>query len=197
MANTEKARWNGHSFIVSSSLIRTFSKLHISGSCETEEKTKNKDNYADRKNGKPTEITLTAYLNAYTGCKVREEALSFVDDARAGKKDYLYVGGSKIFNFQIMLTNAFVSETEIASNNVWIKAEVQLTFKQTGTGGKSVNSGGSSGGGGSGVSSGTYSSAGSSKVSVKSSSTVKKLYTEGQPQMLCLNLMKTRQFHLQ
>lgn len=126
----EIASWNGHSFTVSPKLIRGFTGLTIKGSSETEDKTSDGQKYVSRKNSNPSEITLTAELNAMTGCDVKNEALKFVDEARSGAKNYFYMGGKKLITCQLMLTEASVSETTIAPNGTWISCKVKLTMKQ-------------------------------------------------------------------
>lgn len=175
----QTGRWGGHKFVVSRKLVRPFDDLQITGSSETEDKKKDGQIYVARKNARPTEVTMTVILHAYTGCDVRKESLSFVNDARKGKNDYFYVGRKKLTTYKLLLTEATVKEIEIAPGGTWVSSEIQLTLKQTGTGGTSVNSsksgsgggGGSSGGGGGG----TYSSAGSQKTSVNTSSTTTKV----------------------
>lgn len=163
----EIASWNGHSFTVSPKLIRGFTGLTIKGSSETEDKTSDGQKYVSRKNSNPSEITLTAELNALTGCDVKNEALKFVDEARSGAKNYFYMGGKKLITCQIMLTEASVSETTIAPNGTWISCKVKLTMKQCakydGTGSSSSSSSSSSGS--------SSSSSGSKKTSTKKTST--------------------------
>ena len=159
----EIASWNGHSFTVSPKLIRGFTGLTIKGSSETEDKTSGGQKYVSRKNSNPSEITLTAELNALTGCDVKNEALKFVDEARSGAKNYFYMGGKKLITCQLMLTEASVSETTIAPNGTWIGCKVKLTMKQCAKyDGTSSSSSGSSGG-----------SSGSKKTSSKKTSTKK------------------------
>ena len=163
----EIASWNGHSFTVSPKLIRGFTGLTIKGSSETEDKTSDGQQYVSRKNSNPSEITLTAELNALTGCDVKNEALKFVDEARSGAKNYFYMGGKKLITCQLMLTEASVSETTIAPNGTWISCKVKLTMKQCakydGTGSSSSSSSSSSGS--------SSSSSGSKKTSTKKTST--------------------------
>ena len=163
----EIASWNGHSFTVSPKLIRGFTGLTIKGSSETEEKSSDGQKYVSRKNSNPSEITLTAELNALTGCDVKNEALKFVDEARSGAKNYFYMGGKKLITCQLMLTEASVSETTIAPNGTWISCKVKLTMKQCakydGTGSSSSSSSSSSGS--------SSSSSGSKKTSTKKTST--------------------------
>lgn len=161
----EVGKWNSHTFVVSPNVIRSFTGLTIKGSSETEDKETGGQKYVSRKSGKPAEISLTVLLSALTGNDVRNEALAFVDEARRGSQGYFYVGGKKLVTCQLMLTDASISETQIASNGVWVGGKVQLTFKQSGKyDGESCGS--SSGGGSSGGSSG-----GSKKSSVKKKTT--------------------------
>lgn len=150
----EIGRWNGHKFEVSSSLIRSFTGLQIKGSSETEDKEDGSQKYVSRKKGKPVEVSFTIHLNARLGCNVRSEALKFVSEARAGKKDYFYVGNKKLVTCQLMLTDATVKEIGLINKGTWTQADVQVTMKQC-----SKNDGASGGGNG------------SKKVSVKKTST--------------------------
>lgn len=161
----EVGKWNSHTFVVSPNVIRSFTGLTIKGSSETEDKETGGQKYVSRKSGKPAEISLTVLLSALTGNDVRNEALAFVDEARRGSQGYFYVGGKKLVTCQLMLTDASISETQIASNGVWVGCKVQLTFKQSGKY-DSESCGSSSGGGSSGGSSG-----GSKKSSVKKKTT--------------------------
>lgn len=126
----EIGRWNGHKFEVTPSVIRGFTGLQVKGSSETEDKTKSKQKYVARKNGKPAEVSLTINLNAMLGCNVRAEAMAFIADAEAGKKDYFYVGNAKLLTCKLMLVDASVKEIDIAAGSVWRKADVALTMKQ-------------------------------------------------------------------
>lgn len=153
----EIGRWNGHKFEVSSSLIRSFTGLQIKGSSETEDKEDGSQKYVSRKKGKPVEVSFTIHLNARLGCNVRTEALKFVTEARAGSKDYFYVGNKKLVTCQLMLTDATVKEIGLINKGTWTQADVQVTMKQCSK--NDVGSGGGSGGGG------------SNKVSVKKTST--------------------------
>lgn len=162
----EIASWNGHSFTVSPKLIRGFTGLTIKGSSETEDKTSDGQKYVSRKNSNPSEITLTAELNALTGCDVKNEALKFVDEARSGAKNYFYMGGKKLITCQLMLTEASVSETTIAPNGTWISCKVKLTMKQCAKYDGSSSSSSSSSSSGS-----SSSSSGSKKTSTKKTST--------------------------
>ena len=161
----EVGKWNSHTYVVSPNVIRSFTGLTIKGSSETEDKETGGQKYVSRKSGKPAEISLTVLLSALTGNDVRNEALAFVDEARRGSQGYFYVGGKKLVTCQLMLTDASISETQIASNGVWVGCKVQLTFKQSGK--YDGESGGSSSGGGRGSSS----SGGSKKTSVKKKTT--------------------------
>lgn len=163
----EIGRWNGHRFEVSSSLIRSFTGLQIKGSSETEDKEDGSQKYVSRKKGKPVEVSFTIHLNARLGCDVRSEALKFVSEARAGSKDYFYVGNKKLVTCQLMLTDATVKEIGLINKGTWTQADVQVTMKQCSKNDGASGGGSSSGGGGGGGSI----SGGSKKVSVKKTST--------------------------
>lgn len=57
--------------------------------------------------------------------------MTFIDEARQGKQDYFYIGGTKLMTCQLMLTEASVSETEIGAGGVWVGCKVKLTMKQS------------------------------------------------------------------
>lgn len=137
----EIGRWNGHKFEISPSMILGFTGLTVKGSCETKDKTKSKQKYVARKNGKPSEVTLTVVLNAGLGCEVRTDAMKFISDATAGAKDYFYVGNSKLLACKLMLVDASIKEATVGDGNTWIHAEVSLTMKQCDKGGSSGSSG--------------------------------------------------------
>lgn len=160
----EIGRWNNHVFTVSPSIIRSFSGLSVKGSSETEEKETGGQKYVNRKSGKPAEVSVTILLSALTGNDVRKEALAFVDEARRGTAAYFYIGGKKLVTCQLMLTDANVSEVEIASGGVWVSCKVQLTMKQS-----SKYDGESSGSSG-----GKSSSSSSKKTSTKKKTTTTK-----------------------
>lgn len=147
----EIGRWNKHKFEVSPSVIRSFTDLQIKGASETEEKESDGEKYVSRKNAKPIEVSFTIRLFAMVGCDVQSEAVAFVGEARAGKKDYFYLGNQKLFAHQLMLTDATVSQVEIGPGGKWISANVQVTMKQcnkaTSTSTASAGTGGSGGGG--------------------------------------------------
>lgn len=172
----EMGRWNGHVFEVSPKLIRGFTGLTIKGASNTEDKESGGQGYVSRKHGKPMEVSLSVALNAMTGCDVRTEAMKFVEEARAGKKDYFYVGNKKLVTCQLMLTDASVKDVAITNGGKWVRAEVSLTMKQCSKndGSSASSGGGSSGGGSSGGGSGG-SKKSSKKKSVKQESLVSKI----------------------
>lgn len=126
-----------------------------------------------RKHGKPMEVSLSVALNAMTGCDVRTEAMKFVEEARAGKKDYFYVGNKKLVTCQLMLTDASVKDVAITNGGKWVRAEVSLTMKQCSK--NDGSSASSSGGGSSGGGSSGGSKKSSKKKSVKQESLVSKI----------------------
>ncbi|MGI6234430.1 MAG: hypothetical protein ACOYI6_04145 [Christensenellales bacterium] len=146
----ETAQWNNHRFTVSPQVIRGFTGLSIKGASETEDKESGKQQYASRKAGKPSEISLTAHLNKLTGCNVRDEALAFVTDAQSGATNYFYVGGKKLIASQLMLTEAAVDEVQIAPDGTWISCTVKLNLKQSQGNAQVAKVGGGGGGGGGG-----------------------------------------------
>ena len=165
--------WYTHAFRVSPDSIRVFNDLSVSGTCETEEKESGKEKYVSLKNRKPAEITLTAILDARLGCDVRNEVMTYINEAQKGTSDYIYANGGKLIGCKMMLTSAKASKIEIAPMGKWAYAQVALTFKQAtredGSTSSSSGGGGSSGGG----SSGGGSSSGSKKTtSLKLISTV-------------------------
>lgn len=182
----EVARWSNHKWIISSHEIRSIRDIHITGSSDVEKSDDNDQGYYSYKGSNPTEVTMTAILNAHTGNDVRKEVESFIMDAKKGVNDYIYVGYKKLFSCTMILTNASAKKIELAPNTTWVSAEVALTFMQgssDGLGGarsaSSDSSGGSSGdssggGGGGGYSGGgggsSYNS-GSQKVSIRKTGT--------------------------
>ena len=147
-------RWGGQNFTVTSKLIYGFTDLTIKGSSKTEDKESGGQSYVSRKSGNATQITLNVGLSALVGVTdVRATALWFVNNARAGKSDYFYVGEKKLFEKKVMLTDASVDKVELSPGGKWVSCEVKLTFKESeasGGGGGGGSSGGGSGGGGSG-----------------------------------------------
>lgn len=152
----EIAKWNGRKFVVSPTLIRGIEGLSITGGSVTKDKTSSKQGYVSFKNAKADEVSCKAVLSALTGCKVRDEAMLLLSDARSGATAYFYVGGKKLLPCKMMLTDASISEVKMTAKGEWIGCDVQLTFKQAGK----------------------YSSSGSSSSSSSSSSSTKKASTK-------------------
>jgi len=155
------ANWNGHTFVVSPSLIRGFTDLSIKGSCETTEKNTAKQKYVEHKYGEIPEISMTVSLNAQTGVTdVYREAMEFVQEATDGAAAYFYLGSSKLFPAKMMLTQAEITQIVHmpGQGNRWISCDVKVTFKQGTKNDGAADSGGGSGSGG-----------GSKKQSVKAS----------------------------
>ncbi|MCE5343403.1 MAG: hypothetical protein LLF96_07460 [Eubacteriales bacterium] len=136
------ATWAGFKFVVSSVLVRGFENLKIQHSCETETATSGGEQYVTRKNAKPASVSLTAVLNAATGCDVKSEAQAFIEAARSGETDYLYVAGKKPVNCRLMLTDASASEIVLSSTGQWVSAKVESKMAQA-----SMIGGGMAGGG--------------------------------------------------
>lgn len=123
--------WGNHTFEVNPVLIRSFTGLTIRGGAEVDEKTSNNQKYVRRKAGNAHELTVTVILNAYMGCDVRAEAMSFVEDARNCEEGYFYIAGKKLLPETLMLTEAQVSEVELSPTGEMVHAQVQLTMKQS------------------------------------------------------------------
>lgn len=123
-------RWGLYTFEVTPGVIRSFSDLSIKGSSETEEKESGGEKYVARKSGKPSEVSLTVQLNAMLGCDVRREAMCLVEEATIGRTAYFYVGSSKLFVTQMMLTEASVSKVVMSPDGTWLSADVKLTLRQ-------------------------------------------------------------------
>lgn len=134
------ASWNGHTFEVSSQLIRSIRDLMLKGSCEAEDKTSGGQQYSKYKNGKAAELSFTMELSALLGVTdVRGEALGYVNEANDGASEYFYLGTPKLVAAKMMLTSAEVTEYVCMPGNAdeWISCNVKLTFKQADNGGKS------------------------------------------------------------
>lgn len=69
-------------------------------------------------------------LSGLLGVDVRTEAMTFIDEARQGKQDYFYIGGTKLMT-SADADEASVSETEIGAGGVWVGCKVKLTMKQS------------------------------------------------------------------
>nr|DAF49239.1 MAG TPA: hypothetical protein [Caudovirales sp. ctrNG92] len=123
--------WGNHTFEVNPVLIRSFTGLTIRGGAEVDEKTSNNQKYVRRKAGNAHELTVTVILNAYMGCDVRAEAMSFVEDARNCEEGYFYIAGKKLLPETLMLTEAQVSEVELSPTGEMVHAQVQLTMQQS------------------------------------------------------------------
>ena len=152
--------WNGHTFVVSPSLIRGYTDLSIEGGCETTTKNSDKQKYEERKYGESPTVSFTIGLNAQLGVTdVYGEAMEFVKEATEGACAYFYLGATKLIPAKLILTKATV--TEIVNmpgrGDQWISCDVSLTLKQ---GAKTDGSNGVSSGSGAG---------GSAKASVKTS----------------------------
>lgn len=167
----EMGSWNGHTFIVSPALVRSFTDLSIKGSSTTEDKTSNKQKYVARKAGDPYEVSMTVGLDARFGCDVSAEALALAKEAREGASNYLYICGRQLFDCKMMLTEASASDIEFTPAAKWLRCSVKLSFKQASKDDSDSGSSGSSGSSKGGSSKGGGSS---KKASVKTQSTVNK-----------------------
>lgn len=167
----EIGRWHRHKFIVSPKYIYSFDNLQVKASCELLGKEDSTQGYVSRKGGNPTEVTLTVRMSAQLGVNVRNEVSCLGYDAYYGKRDYFYIGNSKITPELLMLTEAHAKNIEIAADGkTWVSADVDLTFKACQSYDNVASSGSTSGSTGSYTGSTGYSGyTGSSKVSTQSS----------------------------
>ena len=164
----EIGRWHRHKFIVSPKTIYSFNNLQVKASCELLGKEDSTQGYVSRKGGNPTEVTLTVKMSAFTGVNVRQEMAELGYDAYYGKRDYFYVGNSKITPELLMLTEAHGKNIEIAADGkTWVSADVDLTFKACQSYDDVASSGSTSGSTGSYTGYSGYT--GSTKVSTQSS----------------------------
>ena len=145
------ANWNGHTFVVSPGLIRSFTDLNIKGSCETTTKNTDKQKYVEHKYGEIPEVNITVPLNALTGVtNVYAEAMEYVREAQEGACAYFYLGSSKLIPAQMMLVNAEITEvaTMPGKGDQWISCDVKLKFLQgSDSDGSAYGSGGGNGDG--------------------------------------------------
>ena len=157
---TPMARWNDHTFEVSPSIVRGFTDMKIKGGSDTKAKTGGKQKYVKRVSGSAREISMSILLHAYLGISdVCAEAMSFVEEATAGEKDYFYLGEAKLVPAKMMLTSAEVVEIVHypGQGSKWISCKINVTFKQAAKSGgkgkgkkkkKKKGKGGSGGGSG-------------------------------------------------
>lgn len=127
----EIARWGGHVFEVTPQIVRSLNTLTVKAGIETDDMEADKQRYVARQAGKAAEVSFALPLSGLLGVDVRTEAMTFIDEARKGKQDYFYIGGTKLMTCQLMLTEASVSETEIGAGGVWVGCKVKLTMKQS------------------------------------------------------------------
>ena len=127
----EMGSWNGHSFIVSPNLIRSFTDLAFKGGCTTKDKTSSNQKYVARKNADPIEITMNVALDARLGCDVETEATGLIEEANNGASDYLIICGKQMYYCTFMLTEVSLSGIELTPSEKWLRCEAKLTFKQS------------------------------------------------------------------
>ena len=151
---SEIARWAGHTFEVTPKMVLSLNALAITSGVETDDVETGGQQYVKKKAGRAAEITFEVPLSGYLGVDVRSEAMRLIDEARKGTQDYFYIGGSKLMTCQMMLTEASVTETQIAPSGTWAACKVALTMQQSSkfdgeadAGAGASDSGGSSSGG--------------------------------------------------
>lgn len=144
------ASWHGHIFEVTPKTIRSFKDLTYKAGCDTEDKTSGTEKWEALKTSDPINVSFSACLRSYFGVDVRKETDGFLEDARTGAKDYLYLGGTKMFPCLMMLKQAEVSDVNIGPDGFMKDAVCTLSLVQcekygggTGTGGGGGGTGGS------------------------------------------------------
>jgi hypothetical protein len=125
----EIGSWNGHVFEVSPGVIHGVTGIKVSTGSETETKKSDKQQYVKRKHAKPADVTVSVLLSVLLGVDVRSEMLGLLEDARLGKSDYFYVGGSKLLPCKMMLTEASADEYRMTGTTI-TECKVTLTMKQ-------------------------------------------------------------------
>lgn len=123
---------------------KLISELELSTDSDTDDKNAGKDGYIKYKNAKAAEVTLTVILDAGFGCDVRKETLTLIAAARTGDAHPLYLDGEKLMPWEMILTEAEATETQIGLGGEWVHAEVELTFQQGGKTDKNAEIGKSS-----------------------------------------------------
>lgn len=118
-------------FEISSSTALLFEKLKLSAECETEEQTKDSQQYVSAKNGKPVQISLSIILNEALGIDVRTQTTEILNAAQRSTQGYFYAGGAKVFPFQLMMTKADTEEIAIDPAGRWVSAKINVTLKQS------------------------------------------------------------------
>lgn len=121
--------WNGHVFEVSPGVIHGITGIKVSVGSETETKKSEKQQYVKRKHAKPADVTVNVLLSALLGVDVRSEMLGLLEDARLGKSDYFYVGGSKLLPCKMMLTECSADEYKMTGTTI-TECKVTMTMKQ-------------------------------------------------------------------
>lgn len=144
------AQWGGHKFAISEGV--GFSNLELDSSIGTKQKNattttvqqiwnEKKKKYKKKKvkyklqysvvnTRNPDGLTLTAHLFAVFGCDVKAEAMAWHAQGVEGKSDYLYVGETKMFNFELRLVHATVQNIVLSPGGKWISADVALQFER-------------------------------------------------------------------
>ncbi|MBQ8708524.1 MAG: hypothetical protein IJ523_10595 [Succinivibrionaceae bacterium] len=123
-------KWSDIAFYAKPTSVRGVRDINISVSSETEDSTVENEKFVKRKNANGYQVTMKAILNAFMGEKVQATAIKLTEAARAGKTGYLYCAGAKLFPNNFMLTNASISNIQLAPNGTWTHCEVSLTLKQ-------------------------------------------------------------------
>lgn len=125
------AQFGNMKFEITSNTARLFEKMKLSAECETEDSNSDAQKYVSIKNGNPAQLTVNIILNASLGLNVRDEVIEILNSAQRGRQDYFYIGGKKLFPFQMMMVSAQTEEIQTAPSGVWVFATVNITLKQS------------------------------------------------------------------
>lgn len=172
-------RFGNWTFVVTPDLIKSIVGLSISAGSEMNKSENSTQGYVSRKGGNPTEISFTYVFNAMTGDSVKDSVQTVIMGAREGWREYFYIGGNKVIEDLLMITDAEISNVVLSPKGEWISADAKITLKQCEATDTYVESSSSSGGGNSGGGGGGGYSAGytdpSQKASVSSNGVVTKV----------------------
>lgn len=124
------AQFGSMRFEISADNAMLFADLKLSAGCETEDQSSNGQKFASYKEGKAAAITMTILLNAALGNDVRGTTEWLQHSAQRGVKEYMTLGGRKLYPFQLIMTKADADKIMIAPDGRWVSAEVSVSFTQ-------------------------------------------------------------------
>ena len=137
-------RFKNHTFEVSSGKIDALKDLTLSASAQTDTKSSGGVGFVTFKDGTYS-VGFSVTLNAYTGANVEKRAKALAAAAASGESGYVYIAGRRLVNAELMLTQADISNVQLARDGSWYYAEVKLSFKRTGKAPTNASRGGGDG----------------------------------------------------